>query len=665
MGAGIGAWLGPVGGYGQSGTYRRQYWSDKGGMQLSNPRYYKAFKDAAYNLVCNQDGTEGYQLGSDNYVFFKFDGISGQFSSVGPDNGDVGNENAEGIIRLERYVREELREDIFFNTTVGTWASPFWYQISDATWRQENDYDEIGNNSNKRENWITYRDNLVHQNYVTNSPICPINTLMTHGFILTKFGPPAGAPRDYKSVLNELRCAFACGSGLVELYNDYDLMNSINGGQLWKDLAELMQWQNYNADVLMDAHWVGGDPWTGSKAEIYGWAAWNGEKAVLTLRNGANTQQSIKITLREAFEIPANINGSIVLNKCFADQAALKGLTEGEAINIDTELTLTLPASSVYMFGGRDSEAPVVAVESISFDKTQYEVEKGATVAIVATVNPTNATNKALEWTTSDEKVATVINGVVKGIAVGKATITATAKDGSGVVCQAEISVSETLVEGITFDKAQYEVEEGTTVEILATITPDNASTKTLKWTSSNEAVAMVEDGVVRGVSVGKATITATAMDASGVVCQAEVTVTQAIYPVNFDKSYTGGSDRAVTQIVFATANADDQTLNINSEQGNHRYLDLSNEEDMMLTCTPGEEINVTIKFNGVWMHGYVYVDLDNDKKFSFKEGSTDQSGTDLVSFYYYSGDFNNADSGVNSLGETMSGSALNPGSNI
>ena len=666
MGAGIGAWLGPVGGYGQSGEYRRAYWRNKGQvMELSNPNYYAAFKKAAYNLVCNQDGTEGYQAGSDNYVFFKFDGISGQFSSVGPDNGDTGNENAEGIIRLERYVREELREDIFFNTTVGTWASPFWYQISDATWRQENDYDEIGNNTNKRENWITYRDNLVHQNYVTNSPICPINTLMTHGFILTKFGPPAGAPRDYKSVLNELRCAFACGSGLVELYNDYDLMNSINGGQLWKDLAELMQWQNDNADVLMDAHWVGGDPWTGSKAEIYGWAAWNGEKATLTLRNGANTQQSIKITLREAFEIPANINGSIVLNKCFADQADLKGLAEGEAINIDTELTLTLPASSVYMFGGRDSEAPVVAVESITFDKAQYEVEKGATVAIVATVNPTNATNKNLEWTSSDETVATVINGVVKGIAVGKATITATAKDGSGVVCQAEISVSETLVEGITFDKTQYEVEEGTTVEILATITPDNASTKTLKWTSSNEAVAIVEDGVVRGVSVGKATITATAMDASGVVCQAEVTVTQAIYPVNFDKSYTGGSDRAVTQIVFATANADDQTLNINSEQGTYRYLDLSNEEDMILTCTPGEEINVTIKFNGVWMHGYVYVDLDNDKKFSFKEGSTDQSGTDLVSFYYYSGDFNNADSGVNSLGETMSGSALNPGSNI
>jgi hypothetical protein len=140
MGSGVGAWLGPVGGYGQSGNYRRQYWNGKGGMQLSNPAYYKAFKDAAYNLVMNQG----------DYRFFKFDGISGQFTSVGPDAGDTGNENAEGIIRLERYVREELREDIFFNTTVGTWASPFWYQYTDATWRQENDHDRIGNNSVNR-----------------------------------------------------------------------------------------------------------------------------------------------------------------------------------------------------------------------------------------------------------------------------------------------------------------------------------------------------------------------------------------------------------------------------------------------------------------------------------------------------------------------------------
>ena len=447
MGAGIGAWLGPVGGYGQSGNYRRQYWNDKGGMQLSNPRYYKAFKDAAYNLVCNQDGTEGYQLGSDNYVFFKFDGISGQFSSVGPDNGDVGNENAEGIIRLERYVREELREDIFFNTTVGTWASPFWYQISDATWRQENDYDEIGNNSNKRENWITYRDNLVHQNYVTNSPICPINTLMTHGFILTKFGPPASDERDYDVVRRELRAAFLCGSGIVELYNDYDLMNSINGGALWADVAECIAWQKRNADVLPDIHWVGGDPWTGSKAEVYGWAAWNGTKSVISLRNGANAEQQYKFTLRQALNIPANVSGSIILRSAFGDQDALAGLTEGTAINIDTELTVTLPASSVYGFEGIDATAAKTNVSSIALttENDYTEVMVGKSLVVRAAVN-SNATFPAIAWTSSDESVATVHGGLVLPKKEGTVTITAIAKDESDIVASIQITVTPSPV---------------------------------------------------------------------------------------------------------------------------------------------------------------------------------------------------------------------------
>ena len=352
MEAGVGAWLGPVGGYGQSGNYRRNYWSSRGGMQLSNPDYYQTFLAAAENLVKNQ-----HINGKGSYNFFKFDGISAQFSSVGPDNGDTGNENAEGIIRLEQYVRENLKEDIFFNTTVGTWASPFWYQITDATWRQENDHGEIGNNSNARENWITYRDRLVYQNYVQNSPFCPINTLMTHGFILTSYGPPASNPRTYKNVLNELRCAFACGSGMVELYNDYALMNSINNGKLWGDLADLIKWQKANADVLMDAHWVGGNPWTGSQCEVYGWAAWNGTKATLALRNGASAQQTYTFTLREALEIPANVNGTVTLTKPFSNQATLKGLTEGEAIDIDTELTVTLSGSSVYMFDGTMSQS--------------------------------------------------------------------------------------------------------------------------------------------------------------------------------------------------------------------------------------------------------------------------------------------------------------------
>jgi len=353
MGSGVGAWLGPVGGYGQSGNYRRAYWSNMGqSMVLGNRNYYNVFLDAAANLVRNQ-GTDDEGRGL--FRFFKFDGISAQFSATGPDSGDSGNENAEGIIRLERYVRENLKEDIFFNTTVGTWASPFWYHYTDATWRQENDYDRIGDNASSRENWITYRDRLVYQNYVCNSPICPINTLMTHGFILSRYGNVSN-DYGYDAVRRELRCAFACGSGLVELYNDYELMNSINGGKLWGDLAECIEWQRRNADVLPDAHWVGGNPWDGSRAAVYGWASWNGPKATLALRNGGTTAQMYLTTLREMLNIPANVSGSILFKKAFADQKALNGLSESAPIDIDRVLTLRLPASSVYVFDGTDED---------------------------------------------------------------------------------------------------------------------------------------------------------------------------------------------------------------------------------------------------------------------------------------------------------------------
>lgn len=340
MGSGIGAWLGPVGGYGQSGTYRRNYWKDKGGMQLSNPAYYKTFLDACTNMINSYD-----------FRFFKFDGISAQASAIGPDAGARGDENAEAIINIEREVRK-IKPDIFLNTTVGTWASPFWFQFTDAVWRQVADYNVIGNQGSDRERWITYRDHLVYQNFVQNSPLCPINTLMTHGFILSKWGA-VSKDMDYEGIVRELRCAFACGSGMVELYNDYELMNKINKGALWKDLAECIDWQEANADVLPDIHWVGGHPWDGKKANIYGWAAWNGKKAVFTLRNPAAYEQTIKLTLRKALDIPAYIKTTITLNDGFS-QGVLGGLKVNEPIDIDKELTLTLPKSSVFVYNGVD-----------------------------------------------------------------------------------------------------------------------------------------------------------------------------------------------------------------------------------------------------------------------------------------------------------------------
>lgn len=340
IGAGTGAWLGPVGGYGTSGDLRRQYWKDNGGMQLSNPLYYNVFLKSCSDMVDKYD-----------FRFFKLDGISAQFSSVGPDEGNIGEENAEGIIDVLKAVRE-IRPDMFFNTTVGTWASPFWFHYTDAVWRQESDYGEIGDQGTDREKWITYRDRLVYQNFVQNSPLCPINTLMTHGVILTEHGDVSKV-MDYAGIVREIRCAFACGSGMVELYCDSKLLNKIEDGALWGDIAECIKWQEKNAAVLPDIHWVGGNPWDGSNANVYGWAAWNGSNATLALRNPSETAQTFRFTLREVLDIPAYECRDIYLSKAFNSQECLPGIATDKGIDLDSTISVTLPGSSLYVFDGR------------------------------------------------------------------------------------------------------------------------------------------------------------------------------------------------------------------------------------------------------------------------------------------------------------------------
>ena len=701
MGAGIGAWLGPVGGYGASGNHRRAYWNseNRGGMQLSNPAYYQVFKDAAYNLVCNQDGTNGYQRGSDNYVFFKFDGISAQFSATGPDGGDTGNENAEGIIRLERYVREELREDIFFNTTVGTWASPFWYQISDATWRQENDHGHEGNNSINREKWITYRDRLVYQNYVSNSPLCPINTLMTHGFILSNFGSVSGN-KTYEAVLREMRCAFVCGSGMVELYNDYSLMNSINGGKLWEDLAECMAWQKKNADVLPDAHWVGGNPWNGSSAEVYGWASWNGAKATLALRNGSNSQQTYTFTLRQALEIPANITGAIILNKSFKVQNDLSGLTEGVAIDIDQQLTVTLPGSTVYAFDGVNSDPSQVPFEVVDYSPKKAE----AIETIKVTFNSEAAgefnqyeMNKFMKFKQGNSVASGVSNYVVEGAQLtvtletkvtapgeyklvipeglitrksdgraysGELAVTITAPEAIVVksVSPSEDVYSLSTVE-ITFNKEVVAAEAAAAVvvknaadEVVANTTY-TVEGKVLTLVLDNEIATpgeytvVIPEGVVKGAAIGDA-------------FSGEVTITVEEFDV-YEPRNVGNKTRNDRNINSITLSSDFHGASSYALTATDKGLDYVNmataAEPVYFVAAPGETVTATVDAAGSWVHFFVFIDKEGDGfTASIANGSNYAPAGDLVAYSFYNNDSSSDESGWNSVGDVITGNNRN-----
>ena len=125
-------------------------------------------------------------------------------------------------------------------------------------------------------------------------------------------------------------------------------------------------------------------------------------------------------------------------------------------------------------------------------------------------------------------------------------------------------------------------------------------------------------------------------------------------YAINFDRDATATrADRALRGVTLTEEGQGDQTITLASPKP---YTDLSADENALLTCNAGSTPAVRFNYTGTWMHGYVYINLDHSKQFSYNEGNTDQSGTELLTFAFYSGDFNNDASGVNSLGQSITG---------
>ena len=154
-----------------------------------------------------------------------------------------------------------------------------------------------------------------------------------------------------------------------------------------------------------------------------------------------------------------------------------------------------------------------VAVTGMTLEKKSIEVEKGKTEAINAIITPENATRKAITWTSSDTNVATVTNGVVKGISAGTATITATTKDGN-FTDTCEVTVTQNAVTGIRISEKLIDLGMGYKKQITATVMPDDATDKSVEWTSENPEIATVSDnGTITGKSYGRTVVTATTTD--------------------------------------------------------------------------------------------------------------------------------------------------------
>ncbi len=181
-----------------------------------------------------------------------------------------------------------------------------------------------------------------------------------------------------------------------------------------------------------------------------------------------------------------------------------------------------------------DPDPDDVPVTSITFNKQTLSLRVGKSEILTTEIMPENATNKTVIWKTDNRDVAIVdANGKVSAKSAGTAVITATAASGAKAKCTVTVIGSNTdpdsddvLVTAITLSKQALSMEIGKTENLTAEVTPNNATDKTVTWTSDKPAIATVNaNGTVTAVSAGTAVITATANDGSGVTAKCTVTV--------------------------------------------------------------------------------------------------------------------------------------------
>lgn len=290
-GAEPGVWLSPWGGYGKPHDQRIENGRKAGygivddGLALSAPKYWKRFHRVVMDLL------DKYGINQ-----FKFDG-TGNVNSVYP--GSDFDSDFSAAIQLIDDIRAD-KPNTFINLTTGTWASPFWLRWADSIWRDGYDHNFTGAGT-PREQWITYRDRETYRNIVEKGPLFPINSLMLHGIIYAQHAGKLSKDPGH-DFANEVRSYFGSGTQLQELYITPSLLSDEN----WDVLADAAKWSRSNADVLRDNHWIGGDP---GRLDVYGWAGWTPEKAVITLRNPSDKPQLARLDLRRQLELPPDVRG--------------------------------------------------------------------------------------------------------------------------------------------------------------------------------------------------------------------------------------------------------------------------------------------------------------------------------------------------------------------
>lgn len=282
---------------------------------------------------------------------------------------------------------------------------------------------------------------------------------------------------------------------------------------------------------------------------IMGYVRSDDKDIITVLGNNADSDKEITVSIgtnatSKITDIVSGTSYDVTDGKVKVNIPAYRGVilaSDVKSVSVD-EAALAPAYDSSYV---EEAKTPAT---TIALDKVTASLKEGEKVNLSATVGPENVTSKVVIWSSSDESIATVADdGTVTAVKAGDVTITAKAAYGKNVTATCDIKVSEAekpqptpepepqptpqkvAATTITLDKTTANLKEGETVELKATVGPENATDKSVTWTSSDDSVATVsKDGKVTAVKAGSVKITATAVSGKNVTAACDITVTQA-----------------------------------------------------------------------------------------------------------------------------------------
>jgi hypothetical protein len=202
-------------------------------------------------------------------------------------------------------------------------------------------------------------------------------------------------------------------------------------------------------------------------------------------------------------------------------------------------------------------EVPVIPVESVELDREQVDLAIGAGLQLVATVLPEDATNQALIWTSDDEAIATVADGLVTAVALGETIIRVTTVDGAfQAQCRVRV-LTEVPAIGMTLSETEAYMFPGESRQLLALFEPDTASNQNISWVSADESIVSVdEEGLITVLAnEGQTEIFATSEDGGfAASCVVSIQGTQLItsqYTMDRENGLLWGLERVTTASIF------------------------------------------------------------------------------------------------------------------